>query len=116
MSVYTRIKKESTTIVSGTETEIIDLGNRVLAGVRIPSGVASNSFTIQESIDDGDSFLTLYNGNSQFGAVGDVSFSIAQNKSIYIPVNITAGAKKIKLVFNSSETNKVFELITREVN
>lgn len=116
MPITQRIKPIETTITSGTDTEIIDLQNRIIVGVRTPASIASTSFIIQESATiDGD-FLPLYNSNAQYGSVGDFNFNCLPSKSVYVPAFVTESCRFIKLVFNASETSKTFEILTREIN
>lgn len=116
MSISQRIKPVETIIVSGTTTDAIDLQNRIIVGVRTPAGIASTSFIIQESSTIDGVFFPLYNSNAQYGAVGDFNFSCLSSKSVYIPAFVTESCRYIKLVFNSSETLKTFEILTREIN
>lgn len=111
-----KILATTTTIVSGTDTDVIDLQNRVLVGVQIPASVSSTAMTIDASNKKNGTFTAIYDGLGQYGAVGEVSFTIAASKYILIPPTITAGVDFVKLSFGSSETAKTYVYFTREID
>lgn len=109
------IQSQEITIASGTTTAAINLDNRVLVGVDIPSGVASTTMTIEAAPTSAGTFDKVYDGLGQYGAVGNVTFTIAASKQIIIPPQITAGVMVCKLAFDSSETAKTYTIYTREI-
>lgn len=111
----TKIRTISDTISSGTTTSEIELDNRVLVGVVMPSGISSTTMKISAAISKGGTFVNVQDGLGQYGAAGDVTFTVAASKHLSIPPAITANLTNIKLVFGSSETSKTFTLITREI-
>lgn len=110
-----KLETLSTTIASGTTTDEINLNRRVLVGVYIPASVASTSMKISTASAAAGTFVAIQDGLAQYGAAGDVTFTIAASKYLSIPPAITAGVNYIKLVFGSSETAKAYTLVFREV-
>ena len=104
------------TIASGTTTAVIDLDKRVLVGVQTPASIASSALTINQAYQSDGTYAPVYDGLGQYGAVGDVTFTIASSKYVIIPPTVTAGIPFIKLVFGSTETAKTFIYYTREIN
>lgn len=109
------IRAEPTTIVSGTTTDEIVLGDRVLVGVVMPSGIASTTMTVLAATAAGGTFVTMQDGVGQYGPIGDITFTIAASKHLTIPPAMTSGITFIKLVFGSSETARTFETVTRDI-
>jgi len=109
------IQAQEIVITSGTTTSAINLDNRVLVGVQTPSGIASTTMKIEASSTSTGTFDEVYDSLGQYGAVGDVTFTIVASKQIIIPPQITAGVMVCKLVFNSSETAKTYIIYTREI-
>lgn len=110
-----KILATTTTIVSGTDTSVIDLQDRVLVGVQLPASVSSTSMTVNGSNKSDGTFSPIYDGLGSYGAVGDISFTVASEKYVVIPPTITAGINYAKLVFGSSETDKTYTYYTREI-
>ena len=110
-----KIRTDTITITSGTTTTAINLKDRVLVAVVTPSGIASTTLKIAAAVSTGGTFVNIQDGLGQYGAVGDVTFTIAASKHLTIPPTITANLTDIKLVFGSSETSKTFTYVTREV-
>lgn len=106
-------QKISTTIASGTETDIIDLGGNALIGIRVPAGMASTSITLEVDLEDEDDLRPLYfrpGGSGDYVGQYTITISTAAAHIILDP-NDTIGFNKVKLVFGASETNKTIELI-----
>jgi hypothetical protein len=111
-----KILATTITIASGTDTDVIDLQNRVLVGVQLPASVASTAMTIDAAYKSDATFAPIYDGLGQYGAVGDVSFTVAASKYVLIPPTITAGISFVKLSFGTSETAKTYTYFTREID
>ena len=109
------IQSQEITITSGTTTAAINLDNRVLVGVQTPTGIASTTMKVLASSSATGTFNAVYDGLGQYGAVGNVTFTIAASKQIIIPPQITAGVMVCKLAFGSSETAKTYTIYTREI-
>ena len=110
-----KIRSRISTLVSGSVSDEIDLKDRVLIGIYIPSGIASATLKIATSPARGGTFLNVQDGLAQFGTTGDITFTITASTYLQIPPAITAGLNNIKLILNNSETAKTFELATREI-
>lgn len=110
-----KIRYQNDTISSGTTTAEIKLGDRVLVGVITPSGISSTTMKISAAPTDGGTFVNIQDGLGQYGAAGDVTFTVAASKHLTIPPALTANLTNIKLVFGSSETSKTFTILTREI-
>jgi hypothetical protein len=103
------------TIASGTTTDAIDLGRRVLVGVQTPASIASTSMKIQVAPSLNGTYVTIYDGLGMWGAVGEFSTGITSSEYIPIPPPLTAGVPFCKLQFSSTETDKTFTYYTREI-
>lgn len=112
MSLY---KTFSTTISSGTTTDEINLGNRILVGVHIPASVSSTDMKISGATNAGGTFSNVYDGDGLYGTVGDYNPAIAASKYIPIPPSLTVGLTDVKLIFGASETSKTYTIVTREI-
>lgn len=111
---HSKIRADDT-ILTGAATDEVDLKNRVLVGVITPSGISSVTMKIAAAPKKGGTFVNIQDGLGQYGAIGDITFTMAASKHLTIPPTITANLTNIKLVFNASETAKTFTLVTREI-
>lgn len=110
-----KIRSETFTIASGTTSGEINLKDRVLVGLTTPSGISSTTMKIAQAFSDGATYVNIQDGLGQYGAAGDLTFTIAASKYYAIPPSVTAGCPNIKFVFGSSETAKTFGYRTREI-
>ena len=110
-----KIRTGTDTIASGTTTAEIDLGNRVLVAVICPASISSTTMKIATAAAAGGTYVNAHDGLGQYGAVGDITFTVAASKGVDIPPAMAASWTNIKLVFGSSESAKTFTYVTREI-
>lgn len=114
-----RIEKEKIkaikVIVAGTESEPINLLNQVLIGLRTPAGFGLNTLSLKECFEEDGEYKTLFNGNIDYGAIGDITFRVEANKSLFFPPYTVASINFLKLSFLNSVGGNTVEILTREI-
>lgn len=104
------------TISSGTTTsEIVIPHGYALVEVKTPASISSTAMYLQSAPSSGGTDTRIYDGLGQYGAVGDVTFTVTSSKAIHIPPALTYGKPVITIEFGSTETSKTFTYTLTEV-
>jgi hypothetical protein len=99
------------TIASGTTTAEFNLKGGTLCGIYTPASISSTSMTITAATSSGGTFLPVR--DPETGTA--YTITIAASGYYYIPPQISAGLKYLKLVCGSSETSKTFTISYRVI-
>lgn len=100
----------SAVLASGTTSTAVDMGSSALAGVVVPSGMASTSLTFTVSID-GTTYVPM---KDRFGNSITVTISSAAAFHSLRDV-LPLGVRFVKVISGSSETTKTVQLVGQQV-